>query len=224
MKNRPEAIIFDLDGTLVDSARDLSHALNHVLQMEGRNPLPLLQVRHMVGQGARAMIIKGFSETGSLPDTGKIDLILENFLEHYHDHIADHTIVFPGVIDLLKQLNDMKIPLAVCTNKSLKLSGRLLTEIGLMKYFHTITGGDSFAYRKPDPRHLLSTLDMMGLSAKKAVMVGDSASDIDAARGASIPVIAVPFGYTEIPVSQLSPDIVIEHYDQFFEALSGLSF
>jgi len=224
MKNKPEAIIFDLDGTLVDSARDLSMALNHVLRKAGRDIFPIAKLRNTVGEGARAMITKGFSATGSLPDEHEIELILEDFLEYYQNNIAEQTIAFPGAIRVLNRLRHMDIPLGICTNKSLKLSKKLLDEMDLSPYFKAISCGDSFNYRKPDPLHLHKTLEMMDCSKEGAVMVGDSASDIHAAKALNIPVIAVSFGYTATPVSQLPADKVIDHFDHFFEALSALSY
>lgn len=223
MKKNTSAIIFDLDGTLVDSAPDLLAALNHVLGRANRRGLGIEQVRLMVGDGARAMIIKGFTQTGELPDEKTIDHILKDFLTYYGDNIAVRGRIFPGAEQVLKTLTEQGIQLALCTNKSLELAKKLMTEIGLAKYFTTIVGGNSFDYQKPDPRHLTSTLDMMDFTAGRAVMVGDSANDISAARAAALPVIAVSFGYSKTPVAELKPDAVIDHYDDFFDALKQVT-
>lgn len=223
MTGKPSAVIFDLDGTLVDSARDLTQSLNHVLKLAGRPAMNISQVRHMVGDGARALIIKGFSETGSVPESSEIDVIQATFLDFYHANITDQTIVFPGALNVIKQLTALNIPLGLCTNKALKLSEKLIQEIGLAPYFSAVTGGDSFDYRKPDPRHLTATLDRMKAAPDRAIMVGDSSSDIIAAQRAEIPVIGVSFGYTKVPITSLSPDTIIDHFDDFFPALQKLT-
>ncbi len=223
MAIKPSGVIFDLDGTLVDSARDLSAALNHVLKCASRPEIALSEVRHMVGDGARALIIKGFSETGHLPGAKEIDAIQDEFLSYYSDHITDQTIIFPGARHVIETLADMKIPLGLCTNKAIKLTEKIIAEFDLTDYFSAIVGGDSFDYRKPDPRHLISTLEIMKADPQRAVMVGDSRNDIRAAQRAGIPVIGVSFGYSKTPIAELTPDMVIDHYDDFLSALGRLS-
>jgi len=223
MTQKPSGIIFDLDGTLVDSARDLSSALNHVLRLANRPEMSLSQVRDMVGNGARALIIKGFSETGPLPEVDELNAIQNEFLDYYSKNITAKTIIFPGAMKVIETLAKMDIPLGLCTNKPHNLAEKLMVEIGLADYFSTIVGGDSFDYRKPDPRHLTSTLAMMKSEHKGAVMVGDSANDIIPAQKIGIPVICVSFGYSQTPVSDLNPDIIIDHYDDFLNALQSLS-
>ncbi|MFC7049370.1 phosphoglycolate phosphatase [Emcibacter nanhaiensis] len=222
MSNKLNAVIFDLDGTLVDSALDLTATLNHVLHLEGRPQISIDEVRHMVGHGSRALIIKGFDHSGEVPPEAELDRLQKIFLDYYNDHIADHTISFPGLWEALTELKGSGVKLAVCTNKVEDLSHKLLKSLGLDDFFCALTGGDSFDYKKPDPRHLLSTLELMGCEVDGAVMVGDSANDIDAARNAAIPVIGVTFGYTPVPVTELSPDRVIDHYDKLIPALQDL--
>lgn len=222
MFNKPSAIIFDLDGTLVDSARDLTGALNHVLRTANRPQIDISRVRHMVGDGARALIIKGFKETGALPNEKNLEAMLQDFLAYYLENITKSTIIFPGALDVIKKLKDMEIPLGLCTNKSIKLTEKLMSEIGLSDYFTAIIGGDSFEYCKPDPRHLTSTLETMNCAPDRAIMVGDSNNDILAARAAGIPVICVSFGYSKTPVSDFNPDIIIDHYDDFFEGFTEI--
>lgn len=222
MTTLPSSLIFDLDGTLVDSAPDLSRSLNYVLKSAGREEIHISQIRHMVGEGARALIIKGFSATGSLPQDDEIDQLLEQYLEFYLHNISEESSLFPGLDVLLPELAAADIPLAVCTNKAMKLTRPLLEGLGIDHLFRAITAGDSFSYRKPDPRHLLSTLEMMDCTAEGSIMVGDSASDINAAHNAKIPVIAVTFGYTAVPVSSLNPTVVIDHYRDFLPALAQI--
>ncbi len=220
MSRKPSGVVFDLDGTLVDSARDLSAALNYVLKKAGRAEIPISLVRNMVGDGARALIIKGFSESGILPGKPEIDNIQTDFLDYYYENITDQTIIFPGAMRVIEKLVEMQVPLGLCTNKAIRLTEKLMTEIGLSDYFAAIVGGDSFDYQKPDPRHLTSTLEMMGSSYHQAIMVGDSANDIVAARDAGVTSVAVSFGYSKIPVMDLKPDIIIDHYDDFFDSFS----
>lgn len=222
MSNPPTGIIFDLDGTLVDSAPDLTGALNHVLRGANRPEMKTSQVRHLVGDGAMALIIKGFSETGILPDQAALDDILQDFLDYYRENITARTTIYPGALKVIEKLTERGIPLGLCTNKSIKLTGKLMAEIGLSEYFTAIVGGDSFDYRKPDPRHLTSTLEMMQCSPKHVLMVGDSANDVIAAKAAGIPVICLSFGYSKIPVTNLNPDAILDHYDDFFKTVASI--
>jgi len=222
--NAPEAIIFDLDGTLLDSARDLHATLNHLLAGAGRQTIELNQVRHMVGKGARELIIKGFSATGELPDEQEIDRLYQEYLAYYMDHIADHTIAFPGIFDLLDKMKRANVPMAVCTNKAEILTHKLLAEMNMTDYFQVVVGGDTFEFKKPDGRHLTETAKMLGIATEKTLMVGDSLNDIAAAKDCNMPVLAVSFGYTETPVRELGPDIVIDHYDEFYAAVDKMSF
>ena len=217
---KPSAVIFDLDGTLVDSALDLTATLNHLLRVNGRQTIGHDVVRHMVGEGARALIIKGFSHTGDLPSEDKIDEIFEEYLSYYLANVSVETVMFEGVSDVLNKLQAQSIPMAVCTNKITELTHALLKSLKIDHFFSAVTCGDSFDYKKPDPRHLLSTCDMMGIDPTAAVMVGDSASDVNSAIAANIPVIGVSFGYTAIPMAELGPSIVIDHFDEFMEALN----
>ncbi len=216
---KPSAVIFDLDGTLVDSARDLTGALNHVLRLANRREIDISQVRNMVGDGAKALIVEGFTATGGLPDQEELDKILDSFLDYYLKNITKDTVIFPDALKVIQKLNEMDIPVGLCTNKAIKLTQRLMEECGLAPYFQAITGGDSFNFRKPDPRHITSTIKMMCADVENAVMVGDSGNDIIPAQEADIPVIAVSFGYTKTPLSELGPDIIINHYEDFFPAL-----
>lgn len=221
-KLKQAAILFDLDGTLIDTAPDLAASMNFVLQQNGRDQVPLADVRHMVGQGARVLMKLGMAATGEPAREADLDQLFDQFLEYYLDHIADHSVVFPSVEDTLKQLRDAGAILAVCTNKPESASIKLLEEFSLEGYFSAIVGGDSLPVRKPDPGHILGTIDRMNASPDAAVMVGDSANDIDAAIAAGIPVIGVPFGYTAIPVRELGADLVVDHFDDLIPALVEL--
>jgi len=216
------AILFDLDGTLIDTAPDLAASMNFVLQQNGRAQVPVADVRHMVGQGARILIERGMATTGLPASEPELDRLFDQFLDYYLAHIADHSVVFPNVEKTLKELLDAGALLAVCTNKPESASIKLLKEFDLDGYFSAIVGGDSLPVRKPDPGHVLGTIEKMGGVASTAIMVGDSANDIDAAKAAGIPVIGVPFGYTAIPIHDLGADLVVDHFDDLAEALIEL--
>tara|TARA_R110002096_G_scaffold416576_3_gene619699 strand:+ start:141001 stop:141684 length:684 start_codon:yes stop_codon:yes gene_type:complete len=221
LKNKPSAILFDLDGTIADTALDLSATLNHILTLSGRNAIDHHQVRNMVGEGAKALIIKGFSHNGETPSEQEIEVLYEQYIDYYRAHIADKTVVFPGTLELLKTLNEQNIPLAICTNKNIELTHLLLEELEIINYFSAATCGDSFPFKKPDPRHLFSTCDLMSADPKYAIMVGDSINDVKAAKAANMISVGVSFGYTKTPISELSPDLIIDHFDEFVSALNG---
>ena len=222
LKNKPSAILFDLDGTVADTALDLSATLNHLLKLAGREQIDHSLVRNMVGQGAKALIIKGFSHTGEAPDEKEVETLFHQYLSYYMDHIADKTVLFDGVRKLFDQLKAQNIPLAICTNKNIKLTHALLEEMNITHYFDAVTCGDSFEYKKPDPRHLYSTCEIMNADPSHAIMVGDSINDIAAGKAAAMLTVGVSFGYTETPVRELNPDIVIDHFDDFIDAVNGV--
>lgn len=220
--NRP-TIVFDLDGTLVDSAHDLVATLNVVLGREGHEPLPMEQARTMIGQGARALLERGLAATGTSVDPVRLEALYEGFLAHYAENIAVETRAFPGVVETIDRLAEEGWLIACCTNKLEWLSRRLLDQLGLASRFAAIAGGDTFEMKKPDPGHIVATIREAGGDPRLAVMVGDSANDIDAAKAAGIPVVAVDFGYTDTPVTELGPDIVISHFDALYDAATTLT-
>ncbi len=222
LKLKNAAILFDLDGTLMDTAPDLAASMNFVLRQNGRHEIPTGDVRNMVGRGARVLIERGMVATGKPATEPELDQLFDQFLEYYLDHIADHSEVFPNVEKTLKELREAGANLAVCTNKPEGASIKLLKEFNLDDYFSAIVGGDSLTVRKPDPGHILGTIEKMGGAVSAAVMVGDSANDIDAAIAAGIPVIGVPFGYTPIPIHDLGANVVVDHFDDLIEALVEL--
>ena len=215
-------ILFDLDGTLVDSAPDLTHALNAALASVEAAPISLDHVRRLVGRGARVLIARGLAAQGMNGSEDELDVLLARFLDHYAAHIADESQVFPGVVPALDRLRQRGCRFAVCTNKYESLSVKLLDALGLTDQFEIIAGSDSVSARKPDARHLTETLARMGADPANAIMVGDSVSDVDAARNAGLPVIGVTFGYTDTPIAELEPDIVINHFDDLEQAVEQL--
>jgi phosphoglycolate phosphatase len=213
-------IVFDLDGTLVDTAPDLVDTLNVILAREGLPAVPYPHARMLVGHGARHMIDQALATAG---ETGRdVDRMLADFLAHYADHIADRSRAFPGVEAALDALAARGCSFAVCTNKREALSVKLLEQLGLARRFAAICGQDTFAVQKPDAEALRGTLRRAGGHPERAVMVGDSHTDIATARAAAVPVVAVDFGYTPTPVAAFCPDHVISHYDALPAAVERL--
>jgi phosphoglycolate phosphatase len=205
-------VVFDLDGTLVDTAPDLVDTLNVVFAREGLPPVPFGAARTMIGGGARRMIERGLASEGRAFTAADVDRLFEGFIAHYAAHIADRSQPFPGLDAALDQLAARTCRFAVCTNKLEWLSRRLLDALGMTTRFAAICGQDTFGIQKPDPEILRRTIRQAGGSLDRAVMVGDSANDIDTARAAGVPVVAVDFGYTDTPVAQLGPDRIIGHF------------
>ncbi|MFO1091680.1 MAG: phosphoglycolate phosphatase [Hyphomicrobiales bacterium] len=199
------AVVFDLDGTLVDSAPDLAAATNHVLAAHGRRPVSLDEVRAMVGRGARKLIERGFAATGEAVDMARMDDLYRLFIDHYRANIDRGTRPFEGTLDVLEQCRTRGLKVGICTNKTESLSVLLIERLGLTKAFGAIVGADTIGIAKPDPapyRETLARLEATG----RSVMVGDSETDILTARAAGVPVIAVTFGYTDKPVETFAPD------------------
>lgn len=218
-----KAILFDLDGTLVDTAPDLSAATDYALQQVGRPAVGLAAVRQMVGDGARAMIEKGMNATGGIPSQDTFEAAFSAFMTYYSAHLADTSRPFPGTVSCLARLAEQGYAMAVCTNKPEGLSRTLLNQLGLSGFFSAIVGGDTLPVRKPDPAHIHGTLERMtGAPFSWAAMVGDSANDINAAKAAGLPSVVVSFGYTQIPAGELGADRLVDHYDDLPDALSAL--
>jgi phosphoglycolate phosphatase len=215
-------VVFDLDGTLVDTAPDLINALNTVFTREHLPPLRYEHARPLIGGGARRLIENGLKLTGRMVTPADVDRLYAAFVAHYSVHIADHSRPFPGVDDALDRLARDGCRFAVCTNKLERLSRLLLETLGLAGRFSAVCGQDTFGVQKPDPAMLIRTIMAAGGSPDRAVMVGDSGTDVATSRGAGIPVIAVDFGYTDKPVAALSPDRIISHFSELPEAVHTL--
>lgn len=215
-------LVFDLDGTLADTAGDLMGTLNFILAREGLDALPLASARSLLGAGARALIARGFAQAGRTLSPEKLQQLFAEFLERYNAHIADNSWLFPGVEAALDRAAQAGYRLAVCTNKLEHSSHLLLRALGLADRFQFVCGQDTFGVAKPDPTPLIETIGRVGGERTRAIMVGDSRTDIDTARAAGIPVIAVDFGYTDVPVAQLHPDRVISHFDELAEAVGAI--
>lgn len=212
-------VIFDLDGTLIDTAPDLIDSLNHTIAAAKLAPVSFDDLTHLVGQGARVMIKRAFAlRDKDLPEAD-IEPLYERFIAHYLDHMPGHSTPYPGLIAALDRLEAAQFDLAVCTNKTSVLALPLLDRLGLKDRFPTITCGDTFEWRKPDARHILSTIEKAGGDPARSIMVGDSVNDIVAAKNAKVPSVGVTFGYTDVPMAELEPDVVIDSFDALDAAL-----
>lgn len=207
-------IVFDLDGTLVDTAPDLLDSLNHSLASAGMEPVAGDELRRYVGMGAKVMIERAFAAKQRPLENALLAELFNIFVEHYTDNMPGKSQPYPGAVAALDRFSAAGFQFAVCTNKYEGLSMRLLSELGLKSWFGAICGQDSFPYRKPDPRHLTSTIEAAGGDPAGAIMVGDSETDIKTAIAAGVPIVAVDFGYTDRHVSEFGPSHVISHFDE----------
>lgn len=214
-----DVVVFDLDGTLADTALDLTASLNHALTELGRAPIPAEQVRRMVGHGARALLTKGLAATGTVSDA-LVDRGFPLLIDYYADHIADHAQPYDGVETALDALAAEGVKLAICTNKPEALTHALVAALGWGGRFAGIVGGDTLPQRKPDPAPVREAIRRAG--GGQAAFVGDSISDTDAARAAGLPCIALTFGFSDRPADQLGATALIDHWDELLPALERL--
>lgn len=215
-------IIFDLDGTLVDSNRDLIPTLNIVTEPEGLPPIAFKDVGYIVGQGARMMIKRAFEFHERPLDEPTLDRLFQNFLAVYETRLTLETRPFENAVDVLDALIAQGWILGICTNKSERMAIKLIEELGLSDRFAAICGGDTFDFKKPDPQHIVETVLKADGDPLATIMVGDSKSDIYGAQRGDIPVIGVTFGYTDIPIEELKPTAIINHFNEFREAVEDI--
>jgi phosphoglycolate phosphatase len=218
----PRTVVFDLDGTLVDTAPDLIGALNFILAREGLPAVPLQSARNLIGAGARKLIERGLELEGRSASPADVSRLTEDFISYYAEHIADASRPFEGLTRALDDLEAHGYRFAVCTNKLEWLSKRLLDKLNLSARFAAICGADTFGVAKPDPAILRQTVARAGGQLSSAIMVGDAGPDIGVARRAGIPVIGVSFGYTEVPIAELKPDRIIHHMSELRAAIDSL--
>ena len=215
-------IVYDLDGTLADTAEDLVATLNWLLGREGLAPLDVETAGSLLGAGARALIKRGFAASGKTLDPQALEVLFADFLTYYSAHIVVHSRLYPGVDKALATFARAGWRQAVCTNKIEGPAKLLIAKLGIAERFVFICGQDTFGVGKPDAKPLLRTIAASGGVREHAIMVGDSGTDIKTARAAGVPVIAVDFGYADVPVKELGPDRVISHFDQLMEACEAL--
>src|ERR1700722_8413811 len=216
-------VVFDLDGTLVDTAPDLINALNYILVREGMPPVPLHSARTMIGAGVRRLIERGLELDGRTVEPEDITRLTNDFIDYYAAHIADASRPFEGLEGALDDLAARGYRFAVCTNKLEWLSKLLLDRLGLSARFSAICGADTFGVSKPDPAILRQTVARAGGDLSSTVMVGDAGPDIGVARRSGVPVIGVEFGYTEVPIADLKPDLLIGHMRQLPVAVATVA-
>ncbi|MEO0672782.1 MAG: HAD family hydrolase [Pseudomonadota bacterium] len=206
-------VVFDLDGTLIDTAPDLIGTVQALLARRDLAPVPEALMRPQISFGSRRMMRLALAHHGQTPDDTELDAIFAEFLAHYREHLADESRPFPGIVEQMGRLGAAGARLAVCTNKAEAPARELLAALDMSKHFAFIAGRDTFPICKPDPGHLTRTIAEAGGDSARAIMVGDSETDVHTAKAASVPVIGVTFGYTSIPVTELDCDAVIESYE-----------
>ena len=224
MKNQDyswlEAVVFDLDGTLVDSAPDLTAALNLVLEMQGLEPLGVDSVRYMIGAGVPKLIERGFREHGVKLDANALDSdLLDAFLSYYNAHAADLSKVYPGSYGLIEMLCDRSVRIGMCTNKPTDATQEILSSFQIEDCFDSVIGGTSGFPKKPDPAGLNACLDEMGVTASQTLYIGDSAIDVKTAKNAGIPVVAMSYGYERTPAQDLGADLVLDSFKELQDLL-----
>ena len=207
----------------METAPDLVNSLNHVLASEGLAPVAFADARNMVGRGARHLIEQGYAATGLALTPELSPVLFDRFIDYYLAHIADTSHPFPGCIATLEALQDAGATLVVATNKRTDLATALLEALGMTHHFAAIIGPDLAPAPKPDGRHILFAIEEADGDPDMAIMVGDSISDVAGAQNAGVPVIAMTFGYTEIPTHDLGADVVLDSYDGVMAAIRGLA-
>lgn len=206
--------IFDLDGTLIDTAPDLVTSLNSTIAEDNLAPVTYEDLMHLVGQGAKTMIKRAYALREQPLSDERLEELFLRFIDYYKQNIPGDSKPYPRIIEALLRLKDAGFELAVCTNKTAVLTLPLLEQLDLTQYFPTITCGDTFPVRKPDAAHIIGTVELAKGRLDNCVMIGDSVNDILAAKNAGVPSIGVTFGYTDIPVEQLDPSYVISSFDE----------
>jgi phosphoglycolate phosphatase len=206
---KPSAIIWDLDGTLVDSAPDLASALNTVLDMRGFFTHSIETVRTMIGNGVPKLVERGFNAVGVRPDVEQLDELVAMFVKEYKACATDNTRPYPGVTEALQEIHGMNIPMGVCTNKPESFTRQILEGLGLSGFFSSVVGGDSTRARKPDPEPVLACLRGLVAEPSSSLMIGDSVHDVHAAHAAGVTIGVVPWGYRSAPVEDLGADFIL---------------
>ena len=218
----PGAVIFDLDGTLVDTLPDIATSLNSALTGEDLPPLPVEKVRPMIGSGARILIERALSALGHPHDMARITRLEEAFETHYGTLGAGQSEPYPGALQLLKSLHAQNVALGVCTNKPESAARMVLSALAIEPFLHAIVGANLEIPKKPDPTMLINTLAALAIAASDALVVGDSETDVAMARAAGVSVVVVSYGYTTTPAHALGADRVINHLGELPEALATL--
>jgi len=221
--SRFDTVIYDLDGTLIDSAKDMQVAVSNVLADHRLPPVTEDDVRIFMGQGSKVTMAKAFAKYGQTLDETTLSAVTREFVRYYEADPVSHTSAFAGVSDVVARFEKLGLKQGVCTNKFERPSRMILEHLKLMPPIADLAGADTFPVRKPDPRHILMLVERMGSTPGRAVMVGDSIHDLHAAHAAGLPAVLVSWGYTATPASELGADAVIDRFDALPQALERLA-
>jgi len=222
--NGISSLIFDLDGTLIDSAPDLQAAANRMLPPLGRREVSEKEIQLMIGDGVPKLVERCFAATGVVPNKHELAQHAATFAQDYEPRSAELTRVFDGAMSALERLRAQNIKLSICTNKPYGATMEILTKLGLAEFFNVVIGGDTLpGIKKPDPRHLLAALEKMNATPDQSAMIGDNHNDVLASHAAGMPVILLSHGYTKVPVTELGGEAVIDRFDDLETALKGLT-
>lgn len=222
--SRPRAVLFDFDGTLIDSAPDIHAATNLLLARQGLGPLTLPQVKSMIGHGVRKLVERAYAACGRPLDDAALDAEFATMMEIYFSHLTVLTRLMPGAREAVDALRADGVALALVTNKPQRFSEAILDHFGLLDAFGAVIGGDAGYVKKPAPDMLLAALERLGVAAGEAAMIGDSGADVESARAAGLPVVIVEGGYTTVPAVELGADAVVASLSDVASALRELRF
>ncbi len=217
------ALIFDLDGTLIDSAPDVCAAINRALAGHGRRPLMVAEAKDLIGQGARVLSERALALTGRPGTPDEIESLVGAFIASYTRRPVEHTVVYPGAREVLKSFRAAGLGLAICTNKPKATTVPVMATLRLDQLFDVVSCGDQVPHRKPDARHVLGVVEELGATTATTALIGDSENDIAAARAAGVPSVAVTFGYAHVPYPELGADALIDRFVELPEALRTIA-
>ena len=220
---RFDTVIYDLDGTLIDSAKDMQMAVSRVLADHDLPPVTEDDVRIFMGQGSKITMGKAFAKNGRTLDDAALSAVTREFVRYYEADPVSHTTAFEGVPEVVARFGRLGLKQGVCTNKFERPSRMILEHLKLMPPITDVAGADTFPVRKPDPKHILMLVERMGGDPGRTVMIGDSIHDVEAAHGAGLPAVLVSWGYTARPASELGAEAVIEKFGALPEALQQLA-
>jgi len=215
------ALVFDFDGTLIESAPEIAHCLNELLAANGRREVTLAEVEDMIGNGVAKLVERGFRATGGIPDD--LEAQTARYVDIYDNAPVGQTPLYDGVLETLELLHDAGHTMAVCTNKLHRATVKILDEMDLSRFFSVVAGGDTFPVRKPDPGHLTGVLEQLGVQREHAIMIGDSVNDIGCARAAGVRSVAVTYGYSSVPHAELGADALIDRFMDLPAALARIA-
>ena len=213
-------LVFDFDGTLVESAIGMTSCMNQLMSDLGRPSLEVQQVAYMVGEGIQVTVHRAMKATGNVPDD--LEIHVNRFKALYYAQSIDKTPLYPGVAETLERLTADGYVMGLCTNKVYDATVRLLEGLDIARFFKTVAGGDTYSVRKPDPGHLEGVLEAIGGTKDQTVMIGDSVNDIGCAKAANVRSIAVTYGYTITPPAELGADRLVDHFDEIPDVLAAL--